>query len=315
MEDIGRKIKLIFYNLQKEDVKEATQKFSIIPNKLYTIGRSKGDSDIVIDEKLLSRTHVELIYYNNNKIWIKDLNSRNGTYLNKKRVEPFKDIYFTSKDILSLGSANNNEFEFYEDNEQIISKNTEYEKEKNKNYENYDKIEQKNYPRDYEYNNKKNYIDEYYLNKYRQSSHHANKSHSKSKNERSRSRNSYSKKDNNYKNSSRGRNKEKYEYDYTNKYYETERISNEKYSNKYRDFERRTKSKPLDSKENDRRSEKMEERRARRSKDYKNEEEFSRDKVFLNVDKIERIEKNKDLEDAGFVKCYVSGYMMLNIKK
>lgn len=314
MEDIGKKIKLIFYNLQKEDVKEATQKFSIIPNKLYTIGRSKEDSDIVIDEKLLSRTHVELIYYNPNKIWIKDLKSRNGTYLNKKRVEPFKDIYFTSKDILSLGSTNN-EFEFYEDNEQIISKNTDYEKEKIQNYENYDKIEPKNYPKDYEYNNKKNYSNEYYSNKYRQSSHHVNKSRSKSLNGRSRSRNSYSKKDNNYKISSRERNKEKYEFNYTNKYYETERISNGKNSEKYRDFERRTRSKPLNSKEDNQRSEKMEERRARRIKDYKKEEEFSRDKVFLNVDKIERIEKNKDLEDAGFVKCYVSGYMMLNIKK
>ena len=355
MEDLGRKVNMKLYILQEGDIKKESQKWSIIPNKLYIIGRSKKDADIVVDEKLLSRKHAELIYYDNTKILIKDLDSRNGTYLNKERIEPLKDKYFTIKDVLSFGNINN-ELVFYETNEGTMKKESDLEKDERiiKNYEKYDRVEKKSYPKDYKYNKKYYSEKEYYSNNNRQSKHFSKKSLSKSRNERSRSRETYNEqsrpysKNNNYMMSSRGRNekeyeKTKYEKDNRNKYYENDnrnkysendnrnmysendnrkngRISNDQYSEKYRDYERKTGSRPINSKEDYERG-MMEERnsiyrRSQRSKNYENEEEeFMRDKVFLNVDKIERMENDKNLEDAGFVKCYVSGYMMLNIKK
>ena len=341
MEGLDTKINMVFYILKEGDIKELIQKWNLIPNKLYTIGRSKKEATLVIDEKLLSRNHAELIYYNKDKIFIKDLNSRNGTYINKERIEPLKDIYFTIKDTVSFGNTNN-ELVFYEEKEKNKRKDIELDKDE-RIIRNYEKIDKKSYPKDYEYNNNKYYNEtEYYPNKNRYSKHYSNKSHSKSKsrNERSRSRETYkeesrhySKKDNNYILSSRGRNekeyvgderereREKFEYENRNRSkYDNERIYNE--NEKYRDYEGRTRSIPFVSNENYQRRERMEEkernsnyRRSLRSKGYGNEEEFTGDKVFLNVDKIERMEKDKNLEDSGFIKCYVSGYMMLNIKK
>ena len=344
MEDLGRKVNMIFYILQEGgNIKQENQKWSIIPNKLYIIGRSKKDADIVIDEQLLSRKHAELIYYDNTKILIKDLDSRNGTYLNKERIEPLKDTYFTIKDVLSFGN-NNNELIFYEANEGIRKKESDLEKDERfkRDYEKYDKIDKKRTPIDYEYNKKYYNEKEYYSNNNRQSKHFSKKSLSKSRNERSRSREIYNEqsryysKNNNYTMSSRGRIEKEYEKEKSDnynrsKYYEnerntynenynrkSERTGNAKDSEKYRDYES---SRPINTKEDYENREMMEERnsmyrRSQRSKNYeKGEQENFRDKVFLNVDKIERMENDKNLEDAGFVKCYVSGYMMLNIKK
>ena len=347
MEDLGRKVNMKLYILQEGDIKKEGQKWSIIPNKLYIIGRSKKDADIVVDEKLLSRKHAELIYYDNTKILIKDLDSRNGTYLNKERIEPLKDIYFKIKDVLSFGNINN-ELVFYETNEGTGKKESDLEKDERiiKNYEKYDKIDKKSYPKDYEYNKKYYSEKEYFSNNNRQSKHFSQKSLSKSRNERSRSRETYNEqsrhysKNNNYMRYSKGRNekeykKEKYERDNRNKYYDNDnrnrysendngkngRISNDKYSEKYRDYERKTNSRFINSNEDYEKREMIEERnsmyrRNQRNINYENEEEdFMKDKVFLNVDKIERMENDINLEDAGFVKCYVSGYMMHNIKK
>ena len=138
--DSPSKITMFFYLLKEGDVKEPLNKYSIIPDKLYIIGRSKKDCDIVLDEKLLSRKHAELIYHNKNEILIRDLNSRNGTYINKNRIEPEKDIYFSINDILSFCHINN-EIVFYDYTENKKAEDTDKEKEINKiNNYNQDKI-------------------------------------------------------------------------------------------------------------------------------------------------------------------------------
>ena len=115
MEYSPKKINMVLYLLEEKDIKVPSQKWEIVPNKLYIVGRSKKEADIALDDKLLSRKHAELTFYDDDKIKIRDLGSRNGTYLNKNRIEPLKDIYFTIKDTLSFGETNN-EIIFFDNN-------------------------------------------------------------------------------------------------------------------------------------------------------------------------------------------------------
>ena len=139
-EDPSAKITMFFYLIKEGDVKEPINKYNIIPKKLYVIGRSKKDCDLVLDEKLLSRKHAELIYNNKNEIIIRDLDSRNGTYINKNRIEPYKDIIFSKNDILSFGQINNEivfydytdkKLEDYTDKENYSIKNNYHSRDKN----------------------------------------------------------------------------------------------------------------------------------------------------------------------------------------
>ena len=125
-------IAMIFY-IMDNDKKEPLQSWDIIPKKKYIIGRSKKESDIVLNEKLLSRKHAELIYYDSKTIVIKDLDSRNGTYINKERIESSKDVFFSTSDILSIGNTNN-EIVFYDKTEKDKN-NNESDKEKEKGKE------------------------------------------------------------------------------------------------------------------------------------------------------------------------------------
>jgi pSer/pThr/pTyr-binding forkhead associated (FHA) protein len=94
-----------------------SQNWEIIPKKKYTIGRSKKEVDLPLNIKLLSRKHAELIYYDSKTIMIKDLNSRNGTFINKVKIEPLKETFFTNKQKLSFGNTNN-EIIFFDKSEQ-----------------------------------------------------------------------------------------------------------------------------------------------------------------------------------------------------
>ena len=126
------------------DKKEPSQDWEIIPKKKYTIGRSKKDVDITMKDNLLSRKHAELVYYDSKTIVVKDLDSRNGTYINKERIEPEKERCFTSKDLLSFGSTNN-EIVFFDKNEQgkeIVE--SDYEKNKENEKKEKEEKEKKN---------------------------------------------------------------------------------------------------------------------------------------------------------------------------
>jgi pSer/pThr/pTyr-binding forkhead associated (FHA) protein len=124
-------ITMLLYMIDN-DKKEPVQNWEIIPKKRYSIGRSKKEVDITLNEKLLSRKHAELVYYDNKTIMIKDLNSRNGTYINNERIDPMKDTFFSNKDYLSFGSTNN-KIVFFDKNEQgqdIIESDLEKNKDK-----------------------------------------------------------------------------------------------------------------------------------------------------------------------------------------
>ena len=109
-------ITMILYIIDN-DKKSPSQNWEIIPKKKYIIGRSKKEVDLPLNLKLLSRKHAELIYYDSKTIMIKDLNSRNGTFINKLKIDPLKETFFTNKETLSFGNTNN-EIVFFDNSEQ-----------------------------------------------------------------------------------------------------------------------------------------------------------------------------------------------------
>ena len=310
--DSPSEITMFFYLLKEGDVKEPLNKYSIIRDKLYIIGRSKKDCDIVLDEKLLSRKHAELIYHNKNEIMIRDLNSRNGTYINKNRIEPDKDIYFSKSDTLSFGHINN-EIVFYDYTDNKKAEDTDKEKEINKvdNY-NQDKINissknsnSKETKKNLDENiNKKDNI-------YSRNSN--NKSFSKKNLSRSRS------------NSREKRNSKRYsgleeiirKFDEQNRENDNEKNYYDKYNNRpnreeYYNRNRKSFGNGKEAEEYMRRNDRYENEyndRNRRYYDNDKNNNYKRENRndFTNKDNFE--------QSGDYIKCYVSGYMMLKIKK
>ena len=55
-----------------------------VPEGGLSIGRS-DENDVVIDDDGVSRFHVRLLY-DNGSLWLQDAGSRNGVFVNEKRV-------------------------------------------------------------------------------------------------------------------------------------------------------------------------------------------------------------------------------------
>ena len=295
MEYSPKKINMVLYLLEEKDIKVPSQKWEIFPNKLYIVGRSKKEADIALDDKLLSRKHAELTFYDDDKIKIRDLDSRNGTYINKIRIEPLKDIYFTIKDTLSFGETNN-EIIFFDNNNENRPRDSYKEKKSDSN----DKMEKRSYSNRYDnyekerYSSKYQEIDKYknekndnYSNKNR--SNRSEKSESKSKGRRSRSREQQSQESKNYSNKVKSvGNHNDIENDYS-----FDRYSKE--IDRKIEYQRRMMMEQNIDREEGRNS------MFRRSQRYNNNE---------NEDNG----SNENQGDIGFIKSYVSGYLLLNIK-
>ena len=102
----NQKVSLLFYS-ESEGKKALIDKWKIEVGKKYNIGRSKKKVDISIQDITISRNHSEFIFYDKDKIMIKDLNSSNGTYINNVRIEPNQENYFSIRDHLSIGNEKN----------------------------------------------------------------------------------------------------------------------------------------------------------------------------------------------------------------
>ena len=70
--------------------------------KNLVLGRSKQQADIYIPEKSLSRRHASLITQKQ-ETKVKDLNSTNGTLLNKKKLPPGEVFTLKNNDLLKMG--------------------------------------------------------------------------------------------------------------------------------------------------------------------------------------------------------------------
>jgi FOG: FHA domain len=75
---------------------------SIIPIRSdLTIGR-KDDNSIVLSDQHVSGNHAKIIF-RNNSLFIEDLNSTNGTYLNGNKING--KVKVSNKDEIKIGSA------------------------------------------------------------------------------------------------------------------------------------------------------------------------------------------------------------------
>ncbi len=78
--------------------KNGSHKTFALQNNITVMGR-RHDCDLCIPLKAVSRRHCQL-YSNDDKLRIRDLGSRNGTYLNGKRVD---DAMVKAGDYLKVG--------------------------------------------------------------------------------------------------------------------------------------------------------------------------------------------------------------------
>lgn len=67
-----------------------------------TIGRSAKLSELVIDDNSVSRRHARIRYIGNN-LYIEDLNSLNGSWVNDEALKPFQPLQVKLDETLVLG--------------------------------------------------------------------------------------------------------------------------------------------------------------------------------------------------------------------
>ena len=313
-ENSSPKVTMFFYLLKEGDVKEPLNKYNIIPKKLYIIGRSSKECDIVLDEKLLSRKHAELIYINKNEIIIRDLNSRNGTFINKERIETNKEILFSINETLSFGSINN-EIVFYDNTDNKKEEETDKEKSIKKN--NYNSRENNDYQ-----SSEKNKITQKYNSVSKDTKKNINFNEKKSYSRKSNNRSS------SHKNKSRSRSKETQRQN-SKKYSGLENLiksldernqekdNNYKYYDRYNNRDDYYRNRQSFGREREREREKNSFKRNERYdyEDYNRKQRFNDIKENRDYIKENRDDFENKREDNGFIKCYVSGYMMLKIRK
>ena len=67
-----------------------------------SLGRHTGNTVAFANDALVSRQHAVILFVND-KFFIQDLGSRNGTFLNGKRLEPFQLMRLGTGDEINLG--------------------------------------------------------------------------------------------------------------------------------------------------------------------------------------------------------------------
>lgn len=75
-----------------------------VPKDEIQIGRS-DDNDIVIPDSSISRQHC-LILKENNRYFIKDLGSHNGTFIDGTKVEPNTKVEFLKDSLITVSKIN-----------------------------------------------------------------------------------------------------------------------------------------------------------------------------------------------------------------
>ena len=66
------------------------------------IGKDAQNTDVIIDQRFMSRRHLELIKDKNDRLYVVDLNSKNGVFVNGKKIVPGKKTEIRIGDILSF---------------------------------------------------------------------------------------------------------------------------------------------------------------------------------------------------------------------
>lgn len=76
--------------------------YSLIDNSEVNVGRSDEDSGWVIHDPDISRNHMR-IFHKNKELWVEDLNSTNGVYVNRQKI--IAPCRIEEKDIILIGQT------------------------------------------------------------------------------------------------------------------------------------------------------------------------------------------------------------------
>lgn len=88
--------------IRKEDTEQLSAPEHIQPEKYpFVIGNSEESSDCCIESRVVSRIHLR-IAKTDDKYYIEDMNSTNGTYINEKRLSPLCTEPINNNDILKI---------------------------------------------------------------------------------------------------------------------------------------------------------------------------------------------------------------------
>ena len=71
--------------------------------KLIKIGRTEGNDLVIKDDTTISRNHAEIFQDDEGNIFLTDLNSSNGTFINGNKLED--SIILKKKDIVKIGNT------------------------------------------------------------------------------------------------------------------------------------------------------------------------------------------------------------------
>mgnify|MGYP002625755411 CR=1 FL=1 len=337
--DLNRqKVSMALYLLKENNEQELLKEWEIYIGKKYVLGRGK-DNDIDIDSLLLSRRHIELIYYSANLIQIKDLNSRNGTYINNSKVEPNQEIKFSVKDKLSLGETNN-KLSFFEKKDENPSFNRNIESNRINNNNNYIRRNRRYYDQNRVIRSQpqsQNNDDEYVSKLIRQlKSGNNNVNYIQNRRRRFIPFNRFNNRRSSFSFTQIQQNREKdnqnvfvgrkVERNISNKKNDNEKV----FKSKKEGLEKlKKKLKSVDVNEEDTEKDGEEdEEEEEESEDVDDiididEKEHKNEKIILKTNKLNKLEftlplkgKNlKNLKGIKKVKCLVSGYVVLNVKK
>ena len=77
--------------------------FFLQPSKSYVIGSDLETSDIILHELSISKNHARITLTEDEQGAIIDLNSRNGIFVNQKKIE--NDQPLNAQDLITLGTT------------------------------------------------------------------------------------------------------------------------------------------------------------------------------------------------------------------
>lgn len=83
----------------------------VLKKGLYPVGRDPRKSKIIITNRVTSLIHC-ILNVTDEGVFVSDLNTRNGTFLNGVRIEPEKEVRVNINDVIAFGEA---EFELLAD--------------------------------------------------------------------------------------------------------------------------------------------------------------------------------------------------------
>ena len=73
-----------------------------LDNSVYTIGKKKGEVEVVLEDASISRMHARILKEQEN-YFLEDLNSTNGTFKNGLRMQPYEKRKLEEGDEIRLG--------------------------------------------------------------------------------------------------------------------------------------------------------------------------------------------------------------------